>query len=85
MAEMQLTKTRIQAGIWEGVLTGAEAQPMIAVSHLAKPVPGVSIKEDPDQPGQYFVRVPIPAELLSDGVQTFLLLEDAGEGADVGA
>jgi hypothetical protein len=82
MAEMQLTKTRIQAGIWEGVLIGAEAQPMIAVSHLTKPVPGASVKEDPDQPGQYFVRVPIPAELLSDGVQTFVI-SDKATGANL--
>ncbi len=79
MAEMQLTKTRIQAGIWEGVLTGAEAQPEIVVSHLTKPVPGVRVKEDPDQPGQYFVRVPIPADLLSDGVQTFIITDKTTE------
>ena len=79
MAYLQLTKTRIQAGVWEGVLTGAETLPEIAVSHLSQPVAGVSVKEDPDNPGQYFVRVPIPAELLSDGVQTFVISDRATE------
>ncbi|TYB81996.1 hypothetical protein [Maritimibacter fusiformis] len=77
MADMQLTKTRIQAGVWEGVLTGAERLPDITVSHLSEPVTGASVKEDPDNPGQYFVRVPIPAELLSDGVQTFVISDKA--------
>lgn len=79
MADMQLTKTRIQAGVWEGVLTGAETLPEIAVSHLSQPVAGASVKEDPGTPGQYFVRVPIPAELLSDGVQTFVISDKATE------
>lgn len=73
MAEMKLTKTRIQAGVWEGVLTGAEMRPEIEVTHLARPVAGASLREDPDVPGQYLVRVPIPSELLSEGVQTFVI------------
>lgn len=75
MADLQLTKTRIQAGVWEGVLIGADARPEIDVTHLAKPVAGVSVREDPEVPGQYLVRVPIPAELLSEGVQTFVITD----------
>ena len=79
MAEMQLTKTRIQAGVWEGVLTGAEMVPDIEVSHLAKPVAGATVREDPDVAGRYFVRVPIPVELLSEGVQTFVIVNKADD------
>jgi len=79
MAEMELTKTRIQAGVWEGVLTGAEVVPDIEVQHLAKPVAGASVREDPDTAGQYFVRVPIPVEFLSEGVQTFVITNKANE------
>ncbi len=75
MAELQLTKTRIQAGIWEGVLTGAEAVPEIEVTHLAQPLDGVLLREDPHEPGQFLLQVPIPAELLSEGVQTFLITD----------
>lgn len=73
MADKTLTKTRIQAGIWEGVLTGSSTRPEVEVSHLARPVAGVILREDPHDPGQYLVRVPIPAELLSEGVQTFVI------------
>ncbi|GKY88780.1 hypothetical protein [Sinisalibacter aestuarii] len=79
MAELQLTKTRIQAGVWEGVLTGTEARPEIEVSHMARPIAGVSLREDPDLPGQFLVRVPIPIELLSEGVQTFVITDKATE------
>ncbi len=77
MAEMQLTKTRIQAGYWEGVLTGAETVPEIVVTHLANPIGGATVREDPDVAGQFLVRVPIPADLLSDGVQTFVISNQA--------
>ena len=77
MAEMLLTKTRIQAGIWEGVLTGAEVVPDIEVMHLSRPVAGATLREDPDAAGRYLVRVPIPVELLSDGVQTFVITNKA--------
>lgn len=77
MDEMKLTKTRIQAGVWEGVLSGAPDRPEIAVTHLTRPVAGVDLREDPAVPGQYLVQVPIPAELLSEGVQTFVITDKA--------
>jgi hypothetical protein len=79
MAERKLTKTRIQAGVWEGVLTGADSLPDIEVTHLAKPVAGATLREDPEVPGQYLVQVPIPAELLSEGVQTFVITDKASD------
>lgn len=77
MAEMLLTKTRIQAGVWEGVLTGAESVPEIEVIHQAKPVASATVREDPDAAGRLLVRVPIPAEMLADGVQTFVITDKA--------
>ncbi|WP_424942512.1 hypothetical protein [Aliiroseovarius crassostreae] len=75
MPDMTLTEARIMAGVWEGILdTGTQTNlPELDVSHLGKPIPGHSIEEDPDHRGQYLVRVPIPADLLSDGVQTFVI------------
>ncbi len=77
MAEMTLSKARIQAGVWEGVLEmGSLSElPELEVSHLAKPVSGFTIDADPDHGDRYLVRVPIPAELLCDGVQTFVISE----------
>lgn len=83
MAELTLTKTRIQAGLWEGVLTvagGDNVQPQIEVVHLAKPLEGVSVRENTATPGEFFVQVPIPSELLCDGVQSFVISDrDTGE------
>lgn len=80
MAAMTLTKTRIQAGMWEGVLDveGAAGEaPEIVVTHLEQPLDGVSVNADPDRPGAFLVRVPIAAELLSDGVQSFVITDGA--------
>ena len=73
MGELQLTRTRIVEGVWEGVLTGTDMAPEIAVTHLAKPVEGAQVEEDPSHPGQFVVRVPVPVELLSEGTQTFVI------------
>jgi hypothetical protein len=75
--ELTLTKTRIQAGIWEGVLTvsGDRIQPQIEVSHLAQGLDGVEVSEDPEVPGRFVLRVPIPREALYDGVQSFVISE----------
>ncbi len=79
MTDFTLTKTRIRAGVWEGVVSGAENSPAIEVLHLEKPVAGVTVTAVPERPGDWLVQVPIPAELLSEGVQTFLI-RDAATG-----
>lgn len=79
MDELQLTRTRIIEGVWEGVLTGAEQAPKIAVSHLGQPVEGATVTQDPSQPGQFLVRVPVPVALLSEGTQTFVISDAVTE------
>ncbi|MDZ7906861.1 MAG: hypothetical protein ACK4NH_04750 [Gemmobacter sp.] len=79
MAEASLTKTRVRAGIWEGVLTGAGHSPALEVWHLDQKLPGLTLTPLPDQPGSLAVQLPIPAAILSEGVQT-LLFRDSGSG-----
>ena len=80
MTDMRLTKTRIRAGHWEGVLSGAATgQPTIDVIHLEAVVQGVVVAAVPDRAGEWAVRVPIPSEVLSEGVQTFVI-RDAASG-----
>jgi len=86
MAELTLVKTRIQAGIWEGVLSGGlgtgEA-PQIAVTHLNQPVTTVAVTPDTLSPGTWTVKIAIPPDSLSDGVQTFLISDpDTGKTLD---
>ncbi|OYU41140.1 MAG: hypothetical protein CFE33_03515 [Pseudorhodobacter sp. PARRP1] len=73
MSDTILTKTRIRAGVWEGVLTGVSGAPALDVLHLEQPVAGVTVSPIAERAGEYAVQVPIPAELLSEGVQTFLI------------
>ncbi|SFR59960.1 hypothetical protein SAMN04488005_3161 [Yoonia tamlensis] len=78
MATYTLTKTRQIAGVWEGVLTGAGSDaPELRVTHQGAPVPGLSLQHDPAK-SQWHVGVPIPAELISDGIQTFVISDASG-------
>lgn len=75
MTEAKLTKTRIRAGVWEGVLSGIPSgtAPRLEVLHLDRPLPGVVVQAVPGRELDHSVRVPIPADVLADGVQTFLM------------
>ena len=76
MTDISLVKTRLQAGIWEGVLSGGLGTgdpPEIAVTHLDKPVNTVAVIPNPDLPGTWTLKIAIPPDLLSDGVQTFVI------------
>lgn len=69
-----LTQTRIRAGVWEGILTGAGQQaPKLEVLHLERPLTGVQVAAVPGREGDWSVKVPIPGDVLSEGVQTFLI------------
>ena len=81
MSELEATKTRFFAGVWEGVVTGAENgnKPAIEVSHLGKAV-AFSLNAQEDNLEVWALNIPIPPELLSDGVQVFLISgKDNGE------
>lgn len=86
MTALSLVKTRIQGGVWEGVLTGVpgSAAPDLIVTHLGQPVGNAAVAPDPAGAGTYSVRVAIPPDLLSDGVQTFLIA-DAADGETLDA
>ena len=77
MSETVLTKTRIRAGVWEGVLSGAVEPPVLDVRLLEQILPGVSVTAVPDRPGDWAVRVPVPSEALNEGVQTFVIRDKA--------
>ncbi len=79
MSEFTLTKTRLFEGVWEGVLTHEEdrkARPGVAVTLLGEAVDGVAVIEN-ESAGHWVLRVPIPAHMIADGVQTFLIRDTA--------
>ncbi len=78
MSNVILTKTRIQAGIYEAVLT-AETEdnyhPDLLAVHLEQELDGLSVTEDASLGNTWHVRFNIPRDVLTDGVQTFLINE----------
>lgn len=81
MTNLTLTEIRLRNGIWEGRLAGAGetgARPEIRVTHLGQPVGGVELAEG-EAPGLWTVRVTIPPQAISDGVQTFLIMNGSDD------
>ena len=72
MTTPTLIQTRLAHGLWEGTLAAAEALPLVAW-HRDRELAGVTVTPVPGQPGTFAVQVPLPAELISEGVQTVLV------------
>jgi hypothetical protein len=73
--DVTLTKLRLIEGVWHGVLTRGKhdtRQPDLVVTHLDQEIKGVEVEHDRVEECWY-VRVPIPADRIADGVQTFLV------------
>lgn len=80
MSSLQLTKIRFRNGTWEGRLSSASAsaeRPGITVMFQDQPVQDVQLHEG-ERDGEWTLRVPVPAEAVADGVQTFVIFDDAG-------
>lgn len=72
---MRVTGARIRGGTWEAVLEAGSAapRPVLEAVHLERRLDGLDLRELPDRPGHWALSLPIPADILSDGVQTVLL------------
>ncbi len=82
MSNLTLSKIRFFAGIWEGRLEGATAEPKVEVRHLDTVVPGVDLRAT-EPAGAWHLSVPIPKEAIADGVQSFVIY-DAEAGVKLG-
>jgi hypothetical protein len=73
-AGLSLTQTRIASGVWEGVLAGVVGDvPAVQALHGDRALDGVEVTPLPGKSGRHAVRVPIPAQILTEGVQTVLM------------
>ena len=84
MSHFVLTKTVLRQGVWQGVLTakdGADA-PQITVSHQGTELAEVTLTAA-EATGEWHLSIPIPAEVIADGVQTLLITEQTS-GAQLG-
>ncbi len=79
---IELTKLRLVEGVWHGALkhksAPADWSPKIEVTHLDFPVEGVEVEQDRVEEC-WTVRVPIPADRIADGVQTFVIRDSRAE------
>lgn len=80
MTDFTLTKTRIQAGIYEGVLTtdtdDTTLEPKVGAYLLEEAIGDIVINEDPTLAQTWHLKVRIPSDALTDGIQTFLIMDD---------
>ena len=73
---MKIINATIRAGVWTGELVDGTTTG-VKVLHDGRALDGVTMTAQPDRDST-LIRVPVPAELISDGVQTFVLQDEAG-------
>ena len=76
MATLSLIESHIRAGAWQGLILTAlpdGGTPKIEVSHRGKALDGLRIEAVDPEEGRWVASVSIPAEVLYDGIQVFLL------------
>ncbi len=83
MGELQLTKTVLKSGVWHGLARrdgagDAAAAPRLSAWHLETRLDGPDVTPT-DAPGQWDVRLDLPASALSDGVQTIVIRDDEAD------
>ena len=71
----------LKGGIWQGVLSRTDAPGRILLVHMAARVGEARVAPD-EAEGRWRISAALPLERLSDGVQTFLLVEDGGAGTE---
>ena len=74
---MKLEMSRIRAGRWEAVVGETPEAPAISILHQEQALSGLEVVQDGAE--RWKLSLPIPAELLSDGVQTFVVLGAEGQ------
>ena len=80
MTNLVLTKTKLQQGNWEGILSGGKGSdaPELSVTHQGVQVPDVDVTSI-EGTDTFAVRIPIPAEAIADGMQTLLVLDASSD------
>ncbi|MFV0387035.1 hypothetical protein [Paracoccus sp. (in: a-proteobacteria)] len=76
----QFTSHGLKGGIWSGRIAAATLPPRICLVHHGEVVS--LARMTPDGDGFWHAEIDLPPESLSDGRHSFLLIADAGEGAE---
>ena len=72
-----LTKTRIYNGFYEALYKGKPdiTAPHFDLQYLGKNIAEGRVDRHPDKPDEWLVRLQIPTDVLSDGLQTFFVMK----------
>lgn len=73
MTAVNLTRIRLNAGRYEGVLVADEAPPVIEALHLERVIGTAEVAPIKGKRGQFTLSFDLPATVLSDGVQVISL------------
>jgi hypothetical protein len=83
MSSLQLTKTKMKEGVWQGIITGmGEDAPRIEVTHESIALPDIVLTHN-QSADHWTLSIPIPPQAIADGVQT-LLINDAETNTKIG-
>lgn len=81
MVGVTVTKARIRNGIWEGVVRGSSGEPKLDVLHLGEKIRSFTLTDSGD--GSWQLRIAIPPDRLSDGIQVFQITDaESGDMLD---
>ena len=78
MTQPMLTQTRLHAGLWEAVLEHpSQTPPQLTATHDGQLLPDLRCAPGP-RDGTWRISLPIPAHVLTDGLQTVVLCQADG-------
>lgn len=81
---MELTRSGLRQGVWQGILTGVgSTPPRIEALHRDAPVPDLRLEHNPEA-DHWLLEVPIPAAAIAEGVQV-ILIREAGSTRELGS
>lgn len=84
MSSLQLTKTSMREGVWQGIITGVDEEdsPKIEVTHDNTKIENIVLTHN-QSADHWTLSVPIPLQAIADGVQT-LIIRDGEAGTKLG-
>lgn len=79
MSTLQLTKTRLKEGVWQGIITGmGEDEPLIEVTHDGQVLKDVLMTHN-QSADHWTLSIPIPPQAIADGVQTVMIRDRSAD------
>ncbi len=85
MSKSSIEHSKMMNGVWEALLLapGRKTAPPLVAKHRQKELEGLEVKRSANNT-HWLLRLPIPVEILSDGVQT-VMIERTDTGEIVGS